>query len=107
MPAAVGKAAQIFHRDRDAVQRPAIAARGDLCLRRLGLGHRDLRHHQRIAAERSVQGGDTIELGLRHRHRRDLARLDACCQFCEFEEMQVGGRGIHWQSPASSSRQNI
>jgi hypothetical protein len=88
--------AQILHRDRHAVQRSAIATAGDLRLRRLGLRHRGLRHHQHIAAELAVERGDAIELRARHRDRRDLARPDARRQLHELEVVQVvGGDGVH------------
>jgi hypothetical protein len=43
------------------VQRSAVQARGDLRLRHLGLGHRDIGHHQHVAAECVIQGGDAID----------------------------------------------
>jgi hypothetical protein len=58
------------------VKRPDAVGRRERGLGGLGGGERGLLHHGDEGAQLAVQGGDAIEVGLHHFHRRDVLAFD-------------------------------
>jgi hypothetical protein len=81
--------AQIFHRDRHAVQRATDLATHDLGLGRAGLNQLRFGHYMGVALELAVQLLDTPKLGFRRIQRRKFTRVDAAGEFGEFEIVEV------------------
>ena len=76
MPAAVGDArgvAEILHRDRHAMQRPARRAGGGLGVEARGIGQRAVGGHGRIALESGIELADAVE------HRPGQLRPTRAC----------------------------
>ena len=81
--------AEVFDRDRRPVQRPPVAALGDLALGGLGRGHRPVRHHGRVALQAAVQHFDAGELLGGHLHRRYRLRLDEAREVANGQIAQI------------------
>jgi hypothetical protein len=81
--------AQIFHPDRNAVQRATDLATHDLSLGGAGLKQRCFGHHVRVALELAVQSLDARKLVCCRLQRRDLAFVNTAGEFGEFEIVEV------------------
>jgi hypothetical protein len=84
----------ILQRNRNAVQRTQIPASSNFCVCGPGLRDGGVCHHMYVAAKLAVQSGNAVELRARHIQCRNLARLDVCREFHEFEVVQSLCHGI-------------
>ena len=81
--------AEVLHRDRHAVQRPAIGAAPDLGLGLARLLQREVGGDGGVALQPAVEFADALQHGLGQRDRRERAHLDAARDVEEVEIVKV------------------
>ena len=86
-----GGIAEVFQRDRHAVQGAAIARPHDLDFRLLRLGECQFRRRERIGVQLRVECFHSLQQRLGQFDGRHLAGADEVRDFGEFEVVQVGG----------------
>jgi hypothetical protein len=88
--------AEVLHRHRHPVQRPAISSRHDVGLGFASLGDRLVRHDRRVGFQGPVQRFDPLQLGHGDLDRGEFPALD---QFRKLDDRQIVKRFAHRMVP--------
>ena len=98
-----GRVDVVLEPDRNAVQRPAVAAARELRLERARLGERLLGRDRDVGVHARIQALDALEIGARELDGRELARRDAPPRLRDRELRGVRGLRARGRPVASTA----